>query len=83
MYQIKKDVVRNILQRKFRSIVGVYLEQLENLRIKNNISEQDFKSEKAIVQKISYEAMRDIEQQIDAFSQGVSISVNFLRPEEK
>lgn len=82
MYQIDKKIVHDILERKFRSIIGVYLEQLENLQKKNCISEQDFKAEKSIIQKVTYEAKRDIEQQIDAFSQGVSISVKFYQPKK-
>ncbi|MFA5048509.1 MAG: hypothetical protein WC516_05810 [Patescibacteria group bacterium] len=80
MYTIKKSVIKGILQRKFSAIVAVYLEQLEGLVKKYDISEIEYKAEKAIIQKITYEAMREIEHQIDAFSQGVSIGIDFIRP---
>lgn len=80
MYTIKKSIVKQILNRKFNSVVGVSLEQLENLSIKYNVSKQDYNSAKEIIKKITYEAMREIESQIDAFSQGVSIGVDFIRP---
>lgn len=80
MYSIDKEILRRILKRKFSSLVGVYLEQLEKLAEKYSISSQDYRSEKEIIQKITYEAMREVENQIDAFSQGVSIGVDFIRP---
>lgn len=80
MYTIKKSIVKQILNRKFNSVVGVSLEQLENLSIKYNVSKQDYNSAKEIIKKITYEAMREVENQIDAFSQGVSIGVDFIRP---
>ena len=54
--------------------------QLEKIVKRHNIRHSEYRAEKEIIKKISYEAMREIENQIDAFSQGVSIGVDFIRP---
>lgn len=80
MYQIQESVFRDILKRKFSSVVGVYLEQLEELKELFGFSDKEFDCRKEIVKKITYEAMREVENQVHAFSKGVVIGVEFIKP---
>lgn len=83
MYTIKKSVLNQVLKRKFHSLVGNLCERIENFSLKNGISIDDEKVRDLIfdMKKDCYNSMRDIEEQIDAFSNGVNISVKFERPD--
>jgi hypothetical protein len=83
MYQIHEATLKNILQRKFSSLVGCSLEEIDNLQQSYNINEQEILLFKKLLKKLSYEAMRDIENQILAFSTGVQIGVSLNKPTEK
>ncbi len=80
MYQIDQKVLQQILKRKFSALVRIYLEQLEKLSAKYNMSDSDCNTEKNLIKTVSYESMREIENQIDSFSKGVSIGVEFIIP---
>ena len=82
MYQINNTTLKSILNRKFSSFVGVILEEVDHFKKDYNLKEEEVKFFKKLIKKISYESMRDIENQVSAFSDGVNIAVNLEKPTE-
>ncbi len=80
MYQINEHTVKSILQRKFSSLVGCSMEEIDEFQKKYSLDNKEIASYKKLVKKLSYETMRDIEAQISAFSQGVKIGVSLIKP---
>lgn len=83
MYTIDEKIVQSILRKKFNSFVGTSCETIENLfkeDISKTVSERLIKD---TVKKNAYNAMREIEEQILAFSKGVNINVQLNRPLSK
>jgi hypothetical protein len=83
MYTIKKSVLNQVLKRKFNSLVGNVCERIEIFSKNNNIDIDDIQVREVIfdVKKYCYDTMRDSEEQIDIFSNGVNINVKFERPD--
>lgn len=83
MYTIKKSVLNQVLKRKFHSIVGNICERIEIFAKNNNIEIDNPQVREVIfdVKKYCYDGMRDAEEQINAFSEGVNINVKFERPD--
>jgi len=83
MYTIKKSVLNQVLKRKFHNIVGNICERIEIFSQNNGINIEDEKVREVIfdVKKYCYDGMRDTEEQINAFSEGVNINVKFERPD--
>ena len=80
MYQINEHTVKSILQRKFSSLVGCSMEEIDSFQKKYSLDTKEIALYKKLVKKLSYEAMRDIEAQISSFSQGVKIGVSLIKP---
>jgi len=83
MYQIDENTVKSILKRKFSSLVGCSLEEIDNFKAKYSLDAKEIDLFKKLVKKLNYEAMRDIEAQISSFSQGVQIGVSLIKPTRK
>ncbi len=80
MYSIKESVLKSILQKKFNSLVGVCMEEIEEFQRNYNLNEIEIRCFKKLMKKLNYEAMRDIEILISSFSNGTKINVNFTKP---
>jgi hypothetical protein len=83
MYSIDEKIFNSILKKKFSSFVGNSCETIETLFKENldkNISEKFIKD---AVKKNAYNTMREISEQISAFSEGVNISIQFKKPVSK
>ena len=76
MFSIEKDLLHKILDKKFRSIVGNLCERVEKEKLDKKVT----KSIIFEIKKESWESMREIEDQISAFSKGVDISVTLRKP---
>lgn len=83
MYQVDEKVLSSLLQRKFDSLVGILCERIENLENKNLSTSQLISQIKFDLKKDAYTAMREIQTQIYAFSQGVKITVELIKPTSK
>lgn len=83
MYTIKKNVFKNILKKKFNSLVGNLCERIELFAHENNIAIDSSMVRTLIkeIKKDSYDSMRDVEGQVEAFSKGININVNIIRPD--
>ena len=82
MYNIDKRVLQKILKRRFDSLVGISCERFENF-IKNYAETVDKKAIDTFLfslKKDSYNAMRNIDEQVSSFSQGTKINVKLERP---
>jgi len=83
MYQLNENTVKSVLQRKFSSLVGCSMEEIDNFQAKYDIDAQEIALFKKLFKKLSYESMRDIESQLSLFSQGVKIGVSLNKPTRK
>jgi len=85
MYSVKREVLKGVLQKKFNSLVGYSCEAIEVFAYKNKI-DIDSKETRQLIQKIkklAYDTMRDIEGQVESFSNGTTIDVKLIRPDSK
>lgn len=83
MYSIEEKVLNKILRKKFISMVGNSLETIE-LLFKEDIDKTvSLTLIKEAIKKYAYNSMREIEEQISAFSQGVTININLKKPESQ
>ena len=85
MFSIKKGVFEGILKKKFNGMVGNLCELTETYAQSKGVS-ADAKEVRETIQKLkkfSYDTMREIEGQVEAFSNGTQVSVNFIRPDSK
>ncbi len=80
MYQVNKKVLNKILKRKFSSLVGGLCERIEHLGDMRLDKSQMITQLKFDMKKDLYNAMRELEAQIDAFSEGTVISVELHKP---
>jgi len=80
MFQINENTVKSILQRKFSSLVGCSMEEIDNFQKEYNLDVKEIQLFKKLMKKLNYEAMRDIEAQISSFSNGVKIGVSLIKP---
>lgn len=83
MYQINEGTLKNILSRKFSALVGCSLEEIDSFQKKYNLDNNEVLLTKKLIKKLNYEAMREIENQISAFSNGVQIGVSLTKPNSK
>ena len=85
MYTIEPKVFQGILNKKFNALVGNLCEKLETHAHEIGIAIESKEIRNLIkeVKKESYDTMRDIEGQVDAFSKGVNIHVTLIRPNSK
>ena len=79
MYTVKKSVLNQVFKRKFNSLVGNICERIEIFSKNNSIAIDNAQVREVIfdVKKYCYDTMRDTEEQINAFSEGVNINVKF------
>jgi len=80
MYTVDKNIIKSILRKKFNSFVGTSCETIESLfkeDLNNSLKEKLIKQS---IKKYAYNTMRDIEDQISTFSEGVNINVQFNKP---
>jgi len=80
MYTIDNKLLQSILRKKFNSLVGNSCETIENLLkedIDKTVSQRLIKE---AVKKYAYNSMREIEEQISAFSKGVNINIKLNKP---
>lgn len=80
MYRINDNTLKSILKRKFSSLVGCSMEEIDNFQKVYDIDAKEIILFKKLFKKLNYEAMRDIEAQISAFSNGVNIGVSLSKP---
>jgi len=83
MFTIDEKIFNTILKKKFNSFVGNVCEITESIfreDINRKVSEKLIKD---AVKKHAFNSMRDIEDQISAFSKGVNININFKKPISK
>ena len=83
MYTVDEKILQNILRKKFNAFVGTSCETIEGL-FKENLS--DSIRERLIkesIKKYAYNSMRDIDDQISAFSKGININVKLNKPISK
>ena len=85
MYTIQSTVFQGILKKKFKWLVGNLCEQIETFAHEKGIAinSKEIKALIKTVKDYSYDAMRDVDGQVDAFSKGVNINVKFIRPNSK
>lgn len=83
MYQITKQILNRILKRKFSSLVGGLCERIEHISDMKLDQDKMIKQIKFDMKKDLYNTMREIEEQINSFSEGTVISVNFDKPISK
>jgi hypothetical protein len=82
MYTISKSVLKNILQKKFSSLVGKSCKRIEVIRdMKDTPVTAKLDLIRLLIKELNYETMRDLEETISAFSEGTKIQVNFNKPE--
>lgn len=83
MYTIDEKLLKSIMLKKFNTLVGNTCEVVEN-RFKDTLDKS--LSEKLIkeaIRKYAFDSMREIQEQISAFSKGVNININFKKPESQ
>ena len=80
MYQIDDNTLRSILKRKFSALVGVSLEEIDNFQKEYGLNEREINHFKRLIKKLNYEAMREIENQVSSFSNGIKIGVSLIKP---
>lgn len=83
MYTVDKKIFNGVLRKKFNAFVRNSCETIESLMkedLDKTISEKLIKE---AIKKYAYNSMRDIEEQIDAFSKGIKINVKLKRPTSK
>jgi len=80
MYSITENTLKSILQRRFGSFVGILCERIENLEKENISKDVLVRLIKQEVKKDAYNTMRNIEEQISSFTDGVKINVNLQKP---
>lgn len=76
MFSIDEKVLNVILDKKFRSFIGVFCERTENRKLDKKLTKEIIFD----VKKGAWEAMRNIESEINSFSKGVNINVKFQQP---
>lgn len=83
MYTIDAKILKSILRKKFNSFVGTSCESIESL-FKEDLEKSVFERLiKDSLKKNAYNTMREIDEQVSAFSQGVQINVNLKKPVSK
>lgn len=80
MYQIEDNTLRSILKRKYESLVGNCLEEIDYFQKNYNLNVAEINQFKRFIKKMHYDAMREIESQISSFSNGVKIGVSLTQP---
>jgi hypothetical protein len=84
MYTIDEKILKDILQRKFSALVGRSCKRIELIRDRVDIHPNTkFNLIRDEIKNLNYETMRDIEEVIAAFSEGVNITVNLEKPISK
>lgn len=85
MYSINPTVLEGILGKKFNSLVGHLCESIETFAHEQGIDIDSPDVRKLIkdIKKGSYNTMRDIKGQVEAFSNGVNVQVKLIRPDSE
>lgn len=82
MYNIDDKVIKTILHKSFTSLVGKSCKRIEIIRDTPNLTESTkIDLIRDLIKEQNYEAMRDIEALISAFSQGVRCDVHLHKGE--
>jgi len=82
MLQVREKVFKNILRKKFNSLVGKSCKRLEILKDRKDISaEVKISLLKNLIKELDYETMRDIEESVIAFHEGTHVDVKFTKPD--
>lgn len=80
MYTVSKNTISSILKRKFGSLVGTLCERIESLEKENIPKDVLMRLVKNELKKDAYNTMREIEEQISRFSEGVKINISIQKP---
>lgn len=80
MYTIEEKVLQSILRKKFSSLVGNSCETIENFFKEDLDKAVAEKLIKESIKKYAYNSMREIDEQISAFSKGVNINIKLNKP---
>lgn len=83
MFTVDKKIFQNILRKKFNTFVGTSCETIESLMKEDLDKTVSEKLIKDAVKKYAYNSMREIEEQVSLFSKGVTININFNKPDSK
>lgn len=82
MYNIDENIVRAILKKQFVALVGKSCKRIELIRDNKELHPiTQINLIKDLIRELDYEAMREIENNIDSFSKGVKINVSLNKPE--
>ena len=81
MYNIDEKTIKNIVKKRFTSLVGKSCKRIEVIQKTKDVPD-DIKLElvKSIIKELNYETMRGLENDIALFSNGTKINVNLNRP---
>jgi hypothetical protein len=80
MYTISKKIFNEVLKRKYKSLIGNLCERIENIADVQKDRSALINQIKFDVKKDIFNAFHEIEEQINSFSEGTTISVNLIKP---
>lgn len=81
MLKVSEKVFKQILKRKFNSLVGKSCKRLELLEHRTDISDKAKLSlVKDLIKELNYETMRDIDETVFSYNDGTRINVKFTNP---
>jgi hypothetical protein len=80
MYTIHKKTLNNILKNKYKSLIGNLCERIENTFADGEDCKKIENKIKFDVKKDLYNAFHEVEEQINAFSNGTLININMEKP---
>ena len=83
MYSINEKLFESILKKKFNSFVGNVCEITESIFRENLNKKSSETLIKNAIKKHAFNSMRDIQDQVSAFSKGINININFNKPNSK
>lgn len=82
MYNMDERTVRDILKKKFQSLVGKTCKRIEVLRDNKDIADcTKLNLVRDLIKELDYETMREIQSSIELFSNGTKIQVTLIKPE--
>lgn len=81
MYNMDERTVRDILKKKFQSLVGKTCKRIEVLRDNKDIADcTKLNLVRDLIKELDYETMREIQSSIELFSNGTKIQVTLIKP---
>jgi hypothetical protein len=76
MFTLAKETFSAILKKKFSSLVGMSCKRIEVIRDNKDIPETvKLNLVRDLIKELDYEAMREITDQVEAFSNGINYKI--------